>query len=649
MFRRSSVLRARANSVITELPEPEPVTSPLTSLDSISTPTSFVTSRSHQTRSPSDGDDAADTTTITCPDDPSGSDGDDLEKNGDKEDETTPSRPQYLDAAQPPYNYKSQIQFHLEEKLYPAAISMLNDMLAICPTTAPHKSQTTKKRAPVRIASPPQLAYLSTMAIHPTFTTRPPEKEKTTPPTRDGSGALSYLRGLLTIAGPVNANFRAAFAFKQNLGGRFDRTRGYGSDDMSGGSSGEESDAMHGAFAKTELLFKRAPNFWSVLGWAFRCAASYPERWKYWRVWLELMVEVLEADWDERLRLDTEALNNGGKGCSLLKESLLKAYLDDLSRERRNPLKEVIRALMAFTTDDAGDKAVYKEVFEKETAILSRNKNKRERDEKEDPSPRDAKISKLDLENDQWGDYLDQDDDVDMSDMDDEAEGDSQQSIATTSTTTRRTRRRQPPQKQAPIFRLTDGIAETVSFRLRIFRLLSAAAHYLPNDSFPMGDLYQSFSDRVRNLPLPIFPLFVEASNMDLPDIVKVSFYRNVVDDLLPAKHPDPEDVDPENNAINGFSLAIMEECFLPYPADRITAEDNAKLSIVLENMLSYLYMFTDLAGSKELGKAVKKGIAARQAKIQKSKGMSANDQLARAMLDRSATNLKVFAQVLGC
>ncbi|KAK4204392.1 hypothetical protein QBC40DRAFT_332417 [Triangularia verruculosa] len=598
------------------------LTSPLTTLGTtISTPSSYHTART-------DGEHAGDVSALTSVDD------------FDEYDETLPVP--YREAAQLPYEVKNQIQIHLEERLYPAALSLLHDLLSQCASfSPPSKNQASRPPEKVYVPPPHQLAFLSSLAIHPRFTSAPLSEDKTSSSTRDGAAALSYLRGLLSVAGPVNANFRQAFEFKpapSSLGRIRRSKRGdlfgdWPTSDMSGtDSDASSSDVMGGTFAKTGVLWHRATDFWQVLGWSFWCAAFAPGRWNYWKPWLEFVVTVLEQDWDDRLAMD-EKTTTEDEPYPMLRNSLLVNYLEDINRQRKHVLKEVMRAL-TFALE-AGEKETYGEVFPGEKVVGSRQVKRKRAD------------TVLDLENGCFGDY--EDDDLDL-----EGEGDSQEmpsgSVRSMSRVRRRTQKAMDSDCGPPVamFRLTDGVAETIPLRLRIFRLLSAAAHYLPDASFPTPELYQSFSDKVRTSPLPVFRLFMEAHN-DLPGFVKVSLYRNIVDDLLPNGLPDPGDVDPESDSRNGISEVMMQKCFLPFPAGRITAEDNAKLSLLLENMLWYLYSATEVTDTKRLKQAIETGIKAREAKIKGRGRGNAVDKLAREMLTRSTNNLRLFVRILGC
>jgi hypothetical protein len=453
---------------------------------------------------------------------------------------------------------------------------------------------------------------------------------------------------LLNIVGPINANLRAAFEFgggyssgrnhttittKKRTGSKGPKNRTRARDSFSPSSGDSDGDSVGGQFARSQLLWRRAPDFWAVFGWALRCAAEYPHRWCHWRLWLEFMVGVLEADWDERLvRDEVSGRTARGKPATpypLLSGSLLVGYLGDLRRERKNVPKEVMRALFAFSQegDVASDWAVFREVFERET-VVGRGKSKRKRGD-----------TVVDLENGQFGDYLDGD----------ESESSSDDGLMPSAPRAQRKPGRKAKGVGTPAFCLTDGIAETVPFRLRIFRLLSAVSFYVPDTFESVDELYERFTDHVRGLPLPMFRLFLEARPSILPEYVQVALLRTVIENLLPT-HPDPAVVDPQGGSGNAVTVRMMQKCFLPFPANKVTAEDNAKLSLALENLMWFIYSQIDVEYSEGLRKAVEAGIKAREDKIRRrgtaSKG-NAPDKAAREVLARSARNLRALVEVI--
>ncbi|KAK4143664.1 uncharacterized protein C8A04DRAFT_28656 [Dichotomopilus funicola] len=696
------------------------LTSPLTTLGSISTPESFYTAH----------DSAADDTTLSSP----------------VEDVLFWEEPTYRPAVQLPRELRQHCQIHLEEELYAAAIHILSGLIADGSTTSSHQRSRfpppKQKPRPVLVAPPSQLALLATLIIHPSFTSRPPELTHL----HAASQAFYYLRGLLATVGPINANLSAAFSFSNSNFGRSTTTttttrshsnrrptlypppaprKSTGNAD--GGNDSDDSlssdttapGRKNGPLAPAHLLFRRAPDFWAVLGWTFRCAAEAGQhpRWRYWSVWLDMMVEALEADWDGRVTLQNEG---GGKmqeesssSKSVLRQALIVQYVEDLQRERRNCLREVLKAVFAFSDPENGvsDRALFREVFERETVVRKEGAQSKRKREQE---------AVVDLENDQFGDYLDGDD-FEFDDEDDEA--------GTAPAAPRRERRpgRKPKAASAAssaAFTLTDELAETVPFRLRIFRLLSAVSDAFPDTLASVGELYEGFTDQVRSLPLPMFRLFVDriargvggsgaADNLLMAECVQVSFLRMLIEDLLPATPPPPAapaasakqtrrstsarrqsarnqnqnqtqaqtqtqkppNETPENDPAptsneeteTGITLPLLQTRFLPFAASKVTAQDNAKLSLALEAMMTFVFAHIDVAYSAGLRRAVEMGIQAREERVNggglggggrrgrwvgtgaggTAGGGSAMEREAREVLARSGRNLRSLVDVI--
>jgi hypothetical protein len=454
------------------------------------------------------------------------------------------------------------------------------------------------------------------------------------------SYALGYLRGLLSTVGPVNANLQEAFSFDSGGGGGGKRSNAYNYTDPRGLSSGDSSDSdsvMGGQFARDQILWRRAPDFWAVLGWAFRCAAEYPARWRHWRVWLEYVVSAVEADFDERLERDKQFAMSWGGGkrktpYPMLQGGLLAGYLEDLRRERKNLTREVMRALFAFSDHDfAPDRAVFREVFDKETVAVKTTPKRKRAD------------TVVDLDKDMYGDYLDDGDEFESEEGEDTP-------MPAVTRPRRKPGQRRPRAEASPTFRLTDEMAETVPFRLRLFRLLSATAYYMPETLMPADELYETFTDHIRGLPLPMFRLFIESHTVVLPEYVRVSLLRIVVENML-APHPDPASGDPEHDMAHGITVPMMKKCFLPFAANRVTAEDNAKLSLALESMLGFVYSLTDIEYSEGLRAAVEKGIKAREQKVKRKAAASLKgdspEKVALDALARSSRNLRAMVEII--
>ncbi|KAK0622981.1 hypothetical protein B0T14DRAFT_494535 [Immersiella caudata] len=593
------------------------VTSPLTSARSISTPTSYET--------PRDPSHEADITGISSPI------ADDSFRG-----------PRYRAAERPVRELSGQCNIQLEEELYLPALLLLDSLLT--DGTAPLGL---RPSPPARVPPPPQLAFLNTLTIHPSYTSRSPN----TTNLHIAARSLSFLRAVLELAGPVNANLRSAFIFRRPARFRESRRGGrYDSSPCVSSTSSSDAEGLDGRLANEQSIWQRGTDFWSVLGWAFRCASSCPQRWRHWQVWLGYMVQVLEKDWDERKMMDMEeeGIEEGQEGQRWkwhnLKESLLIVYLEDLRRERKDVLKEVMKALMAFTAEDTIDSKVFQEVFERELASPP-GKSKRKWA---------ATAGEPGLE-DQFRSLADWALDEEFGSEDEEDEG-MPGSPTPRKGSTVRTASRKPGRPRLTVspksaaFRVSDSVAETVPLRLRLFRLLSAAAAWIPDLSFPLEDLYHTFTERVCTTPLLMFRLFIDSlpAAYAMYTFIHVSLLRRLAENLLIHKRPDPEDIDPSIG--EGILPSIVAKCFLPYAADRVTVEENAKVSLVLENMSWYIYQNADItpAEAKQLGNAVEKGVRAREDKMKKrNTGTTASERGAREILERSTRSLRVFVQVL--
>jgi hypothetical protein len=139
-----------------------------------------------------------------------------------------------------------------------------------------------------------------------------------------------------------------------------------------------------------------ATDFWHIVGWAFNCSVVYRKRWKYWKVWLDYMLDVLDADWNER-EVQDEADEVDQDHSKMRKNSLLVKYLSDV-KGRSSALKRVVGSI--FVDGGSEDLKTYPEVFANETQeVKSQNGQKRKRED--------------DFEH-KFGDYNDEEDDLEF-------------------------------------------------------------------------------------------------------------------------------------------------------------------------------------------------------------------------------------------
>lgn len=480
-------------------------------------------------------------------------------------------------------------------------------------------SKQSRKTKPIPIPPPSHLALLNTLLVHPLHTTRADKPDHLDV----SSQALAYLRNLLTTVGPVNADFRSAFQFQlAPRGGRRWTQHGTGndSDDSDDDASGDE-ERLRGKIANESSLWSRGQDFWTTVGWAFNCSILYPNRWRYWKVWLEFMLDVLEADWEERDRRDQEAYRASGKSGDIphtsRSQSMILMYMEQQGG-RQNGIKGILKSL--FADGDELSSSAYREVFDKEPRGPRKQSKKRKREQV------------LDLENDKFGDYFDD------------------ESISSGISEPPTPQKPKDKRKAAEAGGHYPGMVESVAIRLRLFKLLSAVTYTICKRS-ELNELYEEFAVSIRLLPLKIFSLFVtQRPNPLLPE-THVTLIKELFHQLLPASYKDPAKVDPEADAQGALTQVMLEQCYICYPANTVAMEDNAKLSLVIESAIQLLWLCNMLEYSDTLTNAAAKGIMARETKAKKRRtGKMKGDPseaLAQDVLTNSADRIRILLEAL--
>ncbi|KAH8673738.1 hypothetical protein BX600DRAFT_508977 [Xylariales sp. PMI_506] len=499
--------------------------------------------------------------------------------------EADPTADDYRHARQFPSALKQHCQIYLEENLHHIALNVLERLHALGGTRSVPSSCELANNGTAYCPPPNQLALLNTIIVHPDFTTRP--REDTWPSA--SSSSLVFLRSLLHNVGPVNARFKEAFRFGQ--GPR--RSRSASPDDSDGDMMYGEPDVgvLSGRYGKYGV-WRRGLDFFSVVGWAFNCSVVYPNRWNYWRQWLEFMLDVIEADLIERMRLDEANFKRqNGKDevqneYPLLRDSILAGYIEQRSG-RTGGLKWIMKAL--FADGGKASSSLFQEVWRKEHKGVSKKPvNKRKRDQ-------------VNIEKGEFGGWLD-DDSVYSSQA---SEPPTPQKRGTSS-------------DKHEVKALEPSYVESIPLRQRLFVQLSYLCNYLPDPPFQLPDLYELYESLVKGLPLSIFTAFVSSTTSMLRVDSQISTLQEILSMLMPSSAVSPSRVDPVRYNANGTSPAILERCFLPYAANTIAAEDNAKVSILLEELIQLIWMDGTEQFSDSLHGVVMKGIQAREAKVKK-------------------------------
>ncbi|KAF3212795.1 hypothetical protein TWF679_005681 [Orbilia oligospora] len=217
-------------------------------------------------------------------------------------------------------------------------------------------------------------SVITNISLHPKYTTRQTGNLETDVAIK----ASKYLRTLTRIAGATNCDLQTAWQFKRSKvtsSGRLEdpinrRTRNRnvvktGAVGRKGRQKVGQQDIDVTPFANLDIaneesVFKRCDDIWSVVGWALVCSCIYKKRWDVWRDFLELLIELLTNDFQERI----DAAEEDPRAVDL-QGSLITAvgFLPDLGGGAG--YKRIARAIFANGSEKSRNEWV--PVFPKET------------------------------------------------------------------------------------------------------------------------------------------------------------------------------------------------------------------------------------------------------------------------------------------
>lgn len=505
---------------------------------------------------------------------------------------------------------------YFDDGLYLEAMSFLSNLLS-SGTSVPDRT------LPAYVPFPQQLGLLSTLVVHPTFTTRASSAERL----QASNSALRLLHDVNKIVGPVNVDLANAFAFHSLRVSRRGGKRRGGDDESEDGEDVERM--IRSELANSGSLFAQSESFWDVVGWAFNCSVVHKKRWERWRLWLELMLDALEDDWAERIReADEKRAETGNSTHDAVAQSLILQYLP--TSDGRMGRRRTMRAILA--NGDKRSLNEFREVFRNETA-----------ERKQEESTKSRLPRQINIDEGDFGDYgLDDDDEDDMVD-----------GGVDLRTSTRTTRRDEPAVDEEfgdgndeGTLRSSDhyalGGVDSIVLRQRLLSLLHRVAVSRPKLFTDEGDLFDLFTEFMRPLPLTSFDLLLTSSKLD--HVAQISLQTNL---LLPLLSPRPPVYDDQP-----VTQSDLEQYFLPYAANANSNVDNAKTSLVLEALMMALFTSSGLQPTETLGAAVEEGIRARKQKAigdarRKGKGKEGEELEARRVLDLSEERLMALLEVI--
>jgi hypothetical protein len=128
-------------------------------------------------------------------------------------------------------------------------------------------------------------------------------------------------------------------------------------------------------------------------------------------------------------------------------------------------------------------------------------------------------------------------------------------------------------------------------------------------------------------LPVPAFSLLISPStSSQIPVVVFVSLTQVLLSCLLPSSAPRPRSVSSLDD--DTIDQEILERCFLPFTASTSSTDDNAKVSILIENLFRLFLRSCRVEYTPNLVAAIETGITARETKAKNDKRRRENSEV---------------------
>ncbi|KAI5816101.1 hypothetical protein BZA77DRAFT_387814 [Pyronema omphalodes] len=471
---------------------------------------------------------------------------------------TPPSAQKYHEVA--PFNYHllDRLRVSFEENLHEQGIEFLNNVSFAGISSQPP--------IPSPIPPPPFLRFLLTLLVHPYYTT---QRRKNVPSSEAPTRAFLTLSRLLKTFGPHHLNLNAVYDFSRSDRGNRERRRHqqqqhhHPKDDAS--AQGDER--ISHPLALEESIFSSVDDIWGIIGWAFSCSIHHKPRWNWWKLFLEFLIESLELDWRERLRLYEKG---GGKDGGVLGESLVVRLLPE--NRGSGGYRRVLRAIFAGGKEEWGmlweDELMTKRLRKPGRARIDRVVGEEQKDDMEDEE-----------------DFLEEgeeqeEEDITMDDVD------------------------QPRSAAYPW-----GGMQSFIFRQRLLELLSLVSSH--NLFIPTQDFYLELRDLIFPHPVSTLKLFVSPL-LDTHDTSYSLLSQHILLTLLP-------------NPPKTFDFTLTQDIlithFLPFCASSQSPLNNARVAVLLQVLFQLLMRRGFVSYSLDLEAAVKEGRRKRREKVGSPKG----------------------------
>lgn len=517
--------------------------------------------------------------------------------------------------------------YTLEEGMDSKALDFLAH-ISYAGISTPLKPSEDKKE--IQIPPPDVFSVITNISLHPTYTTRQTGNLETDVAIK----ASKYLRTLTRIAGATNCNLQTAWQFKRSKSSSSvytedpttRRTRNRNA--VKTGAAGRKGRQKAGQqdiditpfanldIANEESVFNLCDDIWSVIGWALVCSCVYKKRWDVWRDFLELLIEVLTNDFQERIEAAAENPRDVD-----LQGSLITAigFLPDLRGAAG--YKRIVRAIFANGSEKSRNE--WTPVFPKET------KKPPKKERKKWTSESNLHTAKPDKKEDvlaNLGANMVEEYHKFRNDVNDNSEAykefrdklatdgyiddDSEEETAI-----------RPSEKKDDKSKLetngeaieTWGGAQAIIIRLKLMALLTYLfAHDIPT----LSCFYNEYIDTLRLLPVPHLQCFISTSIYPCPE--NPSFRGTLLITILQkSMYFQPPGGWSENT--DTIDDVILQTHYFPHCARGNDIESQVRMGTVLESLARLWHVNSKqtggvgLAWSSEMEEAVEEGIRVRR------------------------------------
>ncbi|KAI7490721.1 hypothetical protein KC351_g439 [Hortaea werneckii] len=398
--------------------------------------------------------------------------------------------------------------------------------------------------------------------------------------------------------------------------------------------SAEDSIKLRNTYSDKDSIWSNAEDFWHVLGWAFNCSILHQTKWKRYLLFLDWMLSALSLD------LESNAKHGAAD------QSILAKYLGSVG-ESRNNKRRVMRAVLA----DGGTRSTgeFPEIWKNETKPPKRKA--------EDEVAQMDKKRKLDLEAGEFGDYY-----ID-SDSDLESPAPGSLPLSRSATILPSVKGSRDPSGDEQRSQSTAGASsalasfgglDSLKLRRQTLDLLVRLSQLSPATFLDTEDLFDLFTEFLRPLPLPVFQQLVFASPLPSSNDddttrgfginERSSLDQMLLRPLLASAAPAYHD--------NCLTQDDFQTHFAPFAANTHSATDNAKVALLLEDLLRLLWRSGNLEWCEDLQTVVERGIEARREKVafdgrRKKSQRAKEDEQAVAVMEKSGERMLVILDLI--